>query len=127
MEEVCVFPESELAQSEDRFLGSLAREQASVPDVSYHLHWTRAGRDLRVEVCSSAPLFCSARLRMGPEHTPKQTRGGRTAPAPPAAPRPGAPQRPSSAPAPPAGPPQRSALGSDLSAEGQLGGGGGQA
>lgn len=45
MEEVCVFPESELAQSEDRFLGSLVREQASVPDVSYHLHWTRAGRD----------------------------------------------------------------------------------
>lgn len=104
MEEVCVFPESELAQSEDRFLGSLAREQASVPDVSYHLHWTRAGRDCESKYALLPPLFCSARLRMGPPtHPPKQTRGGRTAPAPPAPPRPGAPQRPSSAwPLPPA-------------------------
>lgn len=118
-------PESELAQSEDRFLGSLEREQASVPDVSYHLHWTRAGRDpsrgmLFCPRCSAAPDYGWA-----PQPTPQNRPAGSDGPsaASPAPPR--SPAAPLLRLAPPAGPPQqRPRL--DLSAEGQLGGGGGQ-
>lgn len=65
----------------------LLREQASVPDISYHLQWMKIGR-LRVDVYSPAPAIYSARLRM---------RRSPASPTPlhPSTPR--APQRPSSA------------------------------
>lgn len=86
----------------------LLREQASVPDISYHLQWMKIGR-LRVDVYSPAPAIYSARLRMRHLRLPQP----HSTPAPP---------EPRSAPPPPfppASPPQQRP-GLHLSSKGQL-------